>query len=172
MNNMREIVYSNLNLKSTEELVEIWKQKNKEEWTELALEIVEEILITRLGEIPDQIMLFQENSENDDQHIKLELSDTPEFYNPKDVIMVEKWLIRASNALILLITINSLFNYKSYYSMASAMLENNNVTGHYIAVFMIIILLAINAAIIFFPMRGIGFVLKILMQIEFNSRKR
>lgn len=48
----RDQMLNNLNLKETDELLEIWQNRNPDEWTELAFDIIEEILKKRLGEIP------------------------------------------------------------------------------------------------------------------------
>jgi hypothetical protein len=50
----RSQIYNNMSLKDTEELVSIWQRHNSKEWTDLAFEVVEEILRNRLGELPAQ----------------------------------------------------------------------------------------------------------------------
>ena len=37
-NSMRQMIYSNLKLKDTEELLEIWTQNDREAWTDDAFE--------------------------------------------------------------------------------------------------------------------------------------
>jgi hypothetical protein len=43
-----------MNIRETDELVEIWKTNNTSEYSELAVEVVKEILLGRLGELPAQ----------------------------------------------------------------------------------------------------------------------
>ena len=52
-NNLRAQIYSNLRLKETEDLLGIWHEENTDEWDKLAFEIIREILIERLGYIPE-----------------------------------------------------------------------------------------------------------------------
>ncbi len=49
---MKTQIHQNLNTRETDDLLEIWQQADLEEWTELALEVVGEILQERLGETP------------------------------------------------------------------------------------------------------------------------
>jgi hypothetical protein len=48
----RNGIYERMNLKETDELLEIWRYGDRDEWTDIALDIVKEILIDRLGKIP------------------------------------------------------------------------------------------------------------------------
>jgi ABC-type multidrug transport system fused ATPase/permease subunit len=40
--------------KSTEDLIEIWVKNDREEWSDLAFEVVGEVLHQRIGDLPDQ----------------------------------------------------------------------------------------------------------------------
>ena len=53
-NTFRKSIYERMNLKETDELLAIWRKGNHEEWTEMALDVVKEILLERLGEIPSE----------------------------------------------------------------------------------------------------------------------
>ncbi len=50
----RKQVFNALDLKETDELIEIWQNHSREEWTDTAFEIIREILWRRLGELPEQ----------------------------------------------------------------------------------------------------------------------
>ena len=50
----RDSVHTSLLRKETEELIEIWKKNDREEWTDIAFEAIEEILLERLGAVPPQ----------------------------------------------------------------------------------------------------------------------
>ncbi len=52
--NLRDQIFNNMNIRETDELIEIWKANNVSEWSELAFDVVKEILIKRLGELPAQ----------------------------------------------------------------------------------------------------------------------
>lgn len=49
---MKAQIRDNLRLKETVELLEIWGRADHEQWTDLALEVVREIILERLGQIP------------------------------------------------------------------------------------------------------------------------
>ena len=51
---LRAQIYSRLNLKNTEELLEIWHSGDISEWNEEVFEIIKEILLKRLGYVPPQ----------------------------------------------------------------------------------------------------------------------
>jgi hypothetical protein len=48
----RQQVYNTLNQKETDELTEIWYTHDQEAWTDVAFDVIKEILIDRLGELP------------------------------------------------------------------------------------------------------------------------
>jgi hypothetical protein len=51
-NNLRKQIYGNMSLIETDELVKIWQENDQKEWTDLAFNVIREILINRLGELP------------------------------------------------------------------------------------------------------------------------
>jgi tetratricopeptide (TPR) repeat protein len=53
MNNQQvENIQKELNLRETEDLVEIWEEHDKSQWTETAFKAIQNILTNRLGEAP------------------------------------------------------------------------------------------------------------------------
>ena len=51
--NLKIQIYDNLRLMETEDLLDIWYNGNTDEWNEITFDIVKEILIERLGQIPN-----------------------------------------------------------------------------------------------------------------------
>ena len=51
---MRTQIRDSMRLKGTDELLEIWRTADHDEWTDLAFEVVKEILVERLGAIPSE----------------------------------------------------------------------------------------------------------------------
>ncbi len=49
---LRAQIYNNLNLRETDDLLEIWQTRDIEEWNEDTFDIIEEILLARLGSVP------------------------------------------------------------------------------------------------------------------------
>jgi len=58
---LRGQLLNNLNLKETDELVEIWRKNDHNEWSDLAFDVIREILVNRLGELPLQAESSVEN---------------------------------------------------------------------------------------------------------------
>jgi tetratricopeptide (TPR) repeat protein len=56
---LRKQIYNNLNLRVTEELLEILQKNNEHEWDEEAFEIIKEILSKRLGHLPPESVRAQ-----------------------------------------------------------------------------------------------------------------
>ena len=52
---LRKQIYERMSFRETDELLEIWRKGDRAEWTETALNVVQEILLDRLGEIPSQV---------------------------------------------------------------------------------------------------------------------
>ncbi len=57
---LRTQIYNNLIIRDTEDLLEIWQSEDETAWSEETLEIVQEILIERLGEVPAASRQMQE----------------------------------------------------------------------------------------------------------------
>ena len=53
-NKLRQQIYNTLNLRETEDLLDIWQTNDRVEWSETAFEVIEEILKQRLEEVPPQ----------------------------------------------------------------------------------------------------------------------
>ena len=49
---LRDQIYANMELKTTEELQEIWEKNDRGEWSGTAFEIIKEVLFQRTGELP------------------------------------------------------------------------------------------------------------------------
>lgn len=56
----RDQIYNNLNLKDTDELVKIWEENDRSEWTDMTFEVLRGILQERLGTLPSQSEPFYE----------------------------------------------------------------------------------------------------------------
>ncbi len=69
-NDLRQQVYNNLNLKETDELVEMFGKRTIElAWSDIAFDTLQEILQYRLGEVPPQgepIFAYVENEADDE----------------------------------------------------------------------------------------------------------
>ena len=50
----QKFIYNNLNLRETQDLLDIWQKRDLDEWQEEVFEIIEQILMERLGHAPPQ----------------------------------------------------------------------------------------------------------------------
>src|SRR5436190_1908314 len=79
-NDFRAQIYNTLKLKETEELVEIWEINDRVGWSELAFDVLQEILKERLGEIPPQNDPVYEYIEEDTDYDNNSDDETPTEY--------------------------------------------------------------------------------------------
>jgi Mg2+/Co2+ transporter CorC len=61
---VRKLIYDTLNLRETEDLLEIWQAANTDEYAEETFDIIREILLEQLGTLPAQSVQFQAISRN------------------------------------------------------------------------------------------------------------
>jgi hypothetical protein len=84
--NLRQTITRQMQELSTPELLDIWRENNREEWTELALEVVAEILHQRLG------YTFEHNEplqSPDEENMPAEVNGEVEIYHsPERLIRI------------------------------------------------------------------------------------
>lgn len=180
---LRGQIYNQMNLKETDELLEIWKTNDRTEWSDTAFEVIREILQERNGVVPLQNQPITENNSKGDEIENFDFSEAelkiiddenpPAFYDPFDVIRTEKQIEMAARLMIGLIVIHNLANFSSSFRIVQGYFLNNpNSTAVYLITF---VLVAANASIgvltIYFPLLALARILKILMEMEFNSRR-
>src|SRR5512139_582545 len=113
MSSLREQIHNNMNLKETEELLELWRNNDRAEWSQEAFEIIKEILKERGVEIPEQNEPIYEHKEKDQQaeddfsaqelHI-IDDETPPAFYDPFDVLRITKqidWMAKAMGTFVI-----------------------------------------------------------------------
>jgi hypothetical protein len=169
---LRNQVYNNLNQKSTDELLVIWVQNDREEWSGLAFELIQSILEERGETIPEQ---KQENQQNDPTQTPGELdnddNNSPVFYNPQKVLKITEWLEWAAIASLVFISIQGIIEswpiVSAWFSMPPIAKPNLIAVG--IAILMLAVTI-FSAIMIYLILRAIAYILKILMEFEFNSR--
>lgn len=169
---LRQQIYTNLNLKTTDELQEIWVENRRYEWSDTAFELIEEILDEREAEIPDQkpaVWTKQEANEQFWQNIDENNENAAVFYKPNEVLRIINWLeVAAKVALlvtpfqVLFILIRPLYDFFSIIGTSfSAKL------GGIILILIFSVLPAITSYLLY---RAVAYILGILMEFEFNSR--
>lgn len=181
-NDLHHQIYNNLNLKETEELVEIWQKNDRVEWAEDAFNVIREILHDRLGELPPQnepILEYlddKEEEDSDDQtdfEFLIDDENPPEFYNPHHVLQLEKWLKWAALASIIASVFSSLLELQRMQRTVLEYFMGNmewNLVAWVITVLIFVLIVGLQCILIYFPLKALGSILKILMEMEFNSR--
>jgi hypothetical protein len=98
----------------------------------------------------------------------------PMLYKPQDVMWLEKWINRAAIAMIGITALVSIFNFSSTKQIASAYFINQP-GGEASASIVAGVIITLNiigvSALYYFLLRSLSSALKILMEIEFNSRR-
>jgi hypothetical protein len=61
-------IHNEMRLKETHELVDIWKSRNREVWSDTVLDVVKEILLERLIELPSQELEAEKEMSEDDRY--------------------------------------------------------------------------------------------------------
>ncbi len=106
---LRKQIFDNLSQKETDELVDIWKTNDRVEWTDVAFDVIQEILQGRLGNLPSQNEPIVEHVEDDsdiefdsDESLAIftDKDNAPIFYKPNEVLWLGKWIYRAAIASI------------------------------------------------------------------------
>jgi hypothetical protein len=181
-NDLHKQVYNNLNLKETDELVEIWQKNDHVEWAEDTFFVIQEILQERLGELPPQdepIWEYtdenEDNEDEDESEVDFLIDDEnpPEFYNPHEVLRLEKWLYQAAIASIVASAISSLLELLQMQRTVLSFFRGEmewSFVAWLIAIAILVFAVGLQSIIIYFPLKALGSILKILMEMEFNSR--
>jgi hypothetical protein len=177
---LRNQIYSNLNSKDTEELLDIWKTNDRVEWSDLAFEVLKEISTERMGTFPKQNKPILEKDEEEpaddleDWEAKLlDSEDQPELYDTLEVIDTVDNINKVAKAVIVVYTLVYLFD--SYFFQA---LWNGGISSVdelmpvFWSLFTTIFMTAVRIAVVYFPLKALAYILRILVEMEFNSRKR
>jgi hypothetical protein len=69
---LRDLLFQRMQEKETEELIAIWREHDQSTWTAEAFEIVEKILIQRLGQLPEPDTSDDETDEDDEEETVVE----------------------------------------------------------------------------------------------------
>ncbi len=178
----REEIHNSMNLREAEDLLSIWQTNDRNEWSDIAFDVIKEILQQRSVEIPAQSepsqSIEKEDGDNDDEFTGAEIKiiddeNPPDFYNPFEVLNIVKQIRWAAKAMIVLTIIYNLFvSSRSYYIVLSFFPQD---TGSPLVYLLTFLLVATNTAmsilIIYLPLQALAHLLTVLMEMEFNSRK-
>jgi hypothetical protein len=187
-NELRKTIYNNLDTKETAELVEIWKTNDRFEWSDIAFEAVKEILLEREVDIPEQddpVYQHEETKPGKDvdgftevENKILDDEKPPDFYDPFDVLKTSKQLNLVAKSLVIIAFIYNLINFstplglvRSWFSRIQSYQDQNVILVYSIALLLMVVNWAIGCAFTYFSLVALSRILKIIMQMEYNSRK-
>jgi hypothetical protein len=175
-------VYERMNLRGTDELLDIWATNDRVEWSDLTFEVIKEILQERSVEppvqndpvyihpspknIPDKLKEVLGISEDADR-----LSAGGEtarlFYKPQKVTALQKWI---NFTMILVIVVNVVSAILSFIDSKWTALYFGNLSALVAYAISILANLVVNMVLPVIALKILSYVLNILMQFEFNSR--
>ena len=182
-------IYGNMNFKDTEELLEIWNKNNRAEWTDQAFDVVREILESRIGMLPSQgnaVFSTEEETEaatESREDVELDLEDweaklvdsdsQPTFYDTLEVIELRRNINRMARVIVILSILWAIFSYPTMQSLIRGYFPTNDhiITAFVASIVAIAIGVGLNIIFMYYPLKALAHILRVLMEMEFNSRK-
>jgi hypothetical protein len=181
-------IYERMNLLETDKLTDIWAKNDRLEWSDLTFEVIKEILQGRSVALPPQNDPAQEHPSPkkdpnqlkeffgiaaDADRLPLSGESGPIFYKPQKVIALQNWINLAMIATIVACIADYILFFPGIRSTVSAFFAPS-VRSNFIVVSMASIVavsaIVLQIAITVAALKGLSYILKILMQFEFNSR--
>jgi hypothetical protein len=164
-NTFRAYIYNKMQEKETEELLAIWQENDRNIWTEEALEIVRDILIERLGQIPDKVL--QSSAVNPDAGENNTIVSTMGYPADKKLIWIADWSNILSWAILIVTAIYSILRLA--YQFINYLTISQSAGNHFFDVaFPIVdaIYSLIYAGFIYFVLQAITEIIYLLMDIR------
>lgn len=126
-----------------------------------------------------QQSIYEENSESQDRGLPaweaklLDNDNQPEFYDPLEVLELRDNINKTATAVIIIFSWTNLLNL-SYYSFLIRsyfrVAEEYSLMVDVIVLILTCLAAAVAVAITYYPLKALTHILRILMEMEFNSR--
>jgi hypothetical protein len=128
-------IYNNMNLKDTEELLNIWITNDRTTWSDAAIEAIENILGKRSIELPTREMPaaeeMQEEIEDEEAEYNpdefteeereiIEDENPPEFYDPFEVLDTSHWMEIVAKVMVGAIVLSNAVKYSTIWNIVHA----------------------------------------------------
>jgi hypothetical protein len=181
--NLRKQVYDNLNLKDSDELLEIWQTNDHAEWSDEAFEVIREILTKRIGALPPQNEpIFNHEAGGEETDNPFEIADweaklldsesQPDFYDTLEVIEFRRNVDKIAKAVIIIYILYGLLTFPTTSQIMAGYFPSSSDEILRILASVAILALSTGLGIIlaYFPLKALANTLRILMEMEFNSR--
>ena len=109
----------------------------------------------------------------EDREAKLiDYENQPEFYDVLDVLSLKDNIDKVAKAVVIVYTLLSVLNFRTVQGfILGAYPSTDEIPGILQDLFLTFLGTGINIAIVYFPLKALAYILRILMQMEFNSRK-
>ena len=179
-NELHNQIYNELNLRETEDLLEIWRENDHEEWSDTAFEVIKEILSERLGEVPPQELprneqekeRFEDDGLDEWEAKVLDNESQPEFYDTLEVLELKDNINRVATGVIVVYTLLGLLNLETVSAFLRGLpipfSETIRSLPHEIYT---LLAFGLQIVVTYFPLKALSHILRILMEMEFRSRK-
>ena len=180
---LRGQIYHHLDGLDTEALLDIWETNDRVEWSDVAFEVIQEILKRRIDELPKQNppILEHEPPKRTRKYFYEDIAieayanemDAPVFYKPEDVLWLSFWLNRLAVAAIVITILRNLPTLINIVGSQLQDLANGQGSSLLSSVFnslIGILVVGLTCAVYYFSLRGLAYVLRVLMEMEYNSR--
>jgi hypothetical protein len=179
---LRNQTYRNLNNRETDELLDIWQKNDRVEWTDTAFDVMKDILMERLGEVPAQgEPIFEYAGGEDDEsygfsEFELKIIDDenpPEFYDPFDVLRISKYLDTVAIVAVIVSLLSFIPAFWQFKDTFDSLFQNIlflDFLPFVLSFGLTVFETVLQIIILYFPLRALSHVLRVLMQMEFNSR--
>ena len=185
---LRDQMYNRWNSRETEDLLEIWHENDREEWSDTAFEVIKQILTERLGEIPPQKEFSPETRDDKDSEEDTELAegleeweakalddeDQREFYDTLEVITLKRNIDKTLKGVIVVYILSGITTFSWMKSLVGSYFQGDyrfSLLINLIAWVLVGLGIAIQIAVTYYPLKALMNILRILMEMEFRSRK-
>jgi hypothetical protein len=178
---LRQQIHNELNLRETEDLLEIWRTDDHEGWSDTAFEVIKEILSERLGEVPPQELpndeqeddeSFEDASLNEWEAKLLDDENQPELYDTREFLRIKDNIDKVAFAAIIVYFLLGLLNLSFIRTLfRGIVLSPSEIAETVPDILSTIISVSFRIAITYTPLKALTQILRILMEMEFRSRK-
>jgi len=173
---LRKQIYTELNLRETEDLLDIWRTNDRVKWSDSAFEVIKDILQKRISEIPPQnepILEHEEDIEGlEEWEVKLLDDDNqPELYDPLTVLRLKDNINKVAIAVIVVYVLLGLLNFQFVRMLfQGVLLPTSEIAKSVPDMFFTMLSVGIQIVLLYFPLKALAQILRILMEMELNSR--
>ncbi len=180
---LRQEIYNNMNLKDSDELLNIWVTNNRSVWSDSTFEVIGEILKKRNIELPPQDPPILEDLGNSDSKYNpkdftpeerriIEDENPPEFYDPFEVLNTSRRMEIMAKVMVGVVILSNAVKYSTTRNIVHAYFVQYPIPllEFYITISVIMTNIIIGIAVTYFSLVTLSKILRILMEMEFNSR--